>query len=508
MKMQALHRRNASTLIISLVVIACIGVSIAASFQSLLPKYRGTHQGIVWQEVLHGADAGADLAIDTLNTWTKTNQNPDTFPWTSNSWTITDSTNYSTNGERTLASASLPVIGGPNNVRLTKLAVDIYTREGTGTAPNYNPWFRIRSTARADLPGEEVSSDSRDVELRRMKLSAKTGTGAPDPHVTRTVEVVVRPRYRSRRAITSVNDLSLGNSSNWVVDSFDSQDTLKSNPGTTAGGVYPGSSSSKVQTNGNVANAKQNPASTPYGALISGNGAIVKGEVKTNGGDNPSTSVHENVSGSTGMDQSRILSDFGEEIPIPTAPTWASTTYSGTGPASYVTGTKASPTRYNITGGLGTFAVTAPASGTGYIEIKIAGALSTGNGSGAGITIPPNVYATIWVGGNIDFGNGNINTTSSSSKVASHLTVYGVSTSSSATFSASGNAVQALVFDGPNYSTNLNGTVETTGSFVVKNFSISGGGNGGFHYDEELGRTTSIEGWDVASYFEDSRGDL
>ena len=130
MKMQALHRRNASTLIISLVVIACIGVSIAASFQSLLPKYRGTHQGIVWQEVLHGADAGADLAIDTLNTWTKSNQNPDTFPWTSNSWTITDSTNYSTNGERTLASASLPVIGGPNNVRLTKLAVDIYTREG------------------------------------------------------------------------------------------------------------------------------------------------------------------------------------------------------------------------------------------------------------------------------------------------------------------------------------------------------------------------------------------
>ncbi len=509
MKKQALHRCNASTLVISLVVIACIGVSIAASFQSLVPKYRGTHQSIVWQETLHGADAGVELALDTLNTWTKSNKNPDTFPWTSNSWTITDSSNYSANGERTLASASLPVIGGPNNVRVTKIAVDVYTREGTGTSPNYNPWFRIRSTARADLPGKYVSSDSRDVELRRMKLAATTSAGIPDPHVTRTVEVVVRPRYRSRRAITSVNDVILGHSTGWEVDSFDSQDTLKSSAGTTAGGIYPGSSSSKVQTNGNVASAKQNPASSPYGPLIAANGALIRGDVKTNGGDDPATAAHENVSDSSRIDQSRILSDFNEEIQAPTAPTWTTTTYSGTLPASFVTGTKASPTRYNITGNLGTFAVTAPASTTtGYIEIIVSGNLSTGSGSGAGITIPPNVYANIWVQGNVDFSNAAINSTSTSSKVASRLSVYGVSTSSSATYVSSGNGVQILTFDGPNYSATLNGTVETTGSFVVKNFLINGGGGGGVHYDEELGRSAPIDGWDVASYFEDSRGDL
>ena len=45
-------------------------------------------------------------------------------------------------------------------------------------------------------------------------------------------------------------------------------------------------------------------------------------------------------------------------------------------------------------------------------------------------------------------------------------------------------------------------------SFVVKNFLINGGGGGGFHYDEDLGRNTPIAGWDVASYLEDSRGDL
>ena len=152
--------------------------------------------------------------------------------------------------------------------------------------------------------------------------------------------------------------------------------------------------------------------------------------------------------------------------------------------------------------------MTAPASGTGYIEIIVTGNLSTGNGGSAGITIPPTVNASIWVNGNIDFGNGEINSNGSSSKVASHLIVYGVSTAASPTFSASGNATQILALYAPSYSATLNGTVDTTGAFIVKNFSVNGGGNGGFHYDESLGKGGLIGGWDVASNFEDTRGDL
>ena len=190
-------------------------------------------------------------------------------------------------------------------------------------------------------------------------------------------------------------------------------------------------------------------------------------------------------------------------------PTWASWTYQGPAPGVYVTGTKAVPTRYAITGNLGSFAVTAPAAGTtGYIEIIVTANLSTGNGGGSGITIPPNVYASIWVQGNIDFGNGSINSNGSSSQVASHLIVYGISTAPSPTFSASGNATEILSLNAPNYTANLNGTVDTTGSFIVKNFGINGGGNGGFHYDEALGGSGPIAGWDVASNFEDTRTDL
>jgi hypothetical protein len=273
--------------------------------------------------------------------------------------------------------------------------------------------------------------------------------------------------------------------------------------------VYPANKPAEIQSNGGIASAEARQSSSPIGALIDGNGAVVKGDVQTFGGDDLETVVHENVSGSQNMDQSRIKDDFDEEIPALTEPVWTAWTYQGNGPGSYLTGTKTAPTRYSITGNLGTFAVTAPAAGTtGYIEIIVTGNLSTGNGNGAGITIPPNVYATIWVRGNVDFGNGEINANNSSSQVASHLSVIGTSTAANATYTASGNAEQVLSFYGPAYAATLNGTVETSGSFVVKSFNINGGGNGGFHYDEALGKSGPIAGWQVASYFEDTRGDL
>jgi len=342
------HSQRGSVLLVTMLLVGILALGVVSYYQNLIPKFRGAYQGAAWHEALHGAEAGADYALSQLNTWAGTTSNPDAYPWTANSWTYTNAS-YATNGERTLAASQLPVLGGQSNVRVTKITADVYTRENFGTSPSLNPWFRIRSTARADLPGKYVSADSRDIQLRRMKLAAKTSTGAADPNVTRTVEIIARPRYTFRYAILTANDLSLGNSSNWLVDSFDSQDAAKSNTGTSAGGVYPGSGSAKAQSNGSIASAKTNPATSPYGPLITGNGAVVKGIVQTNGGDNPSTVAFENVSGSSGLDQTRISSDFNQDIPAPKAPVWTSWTYQGAGPASFTTGTKAAPTRYAIT---------------------------------------------------------------------------------------------------------------------------------------------------------------
>ena len=224
--------------------------------------------------------------------------------------------------------------------------------------------------------------------------------------------------------------------------------------------------------------------------------------------DDPGTTAHENVSGSGGMYQTRIHDDFDEEIPPVTAPVWGVVSGNPAGNTNFATGNSpATPTRYIISGNLGAFAVTAPAAGsTGYVEILVNGNLNIGNGGGAQIVIPPNVYATLYVDGNIDFGNGDVNANAASSKVATHLTVYGVH--ATGTYSASGNGTNILTFYGPNYDATLSGTITTMGSIVSKSFDINGGGNGGFHYDEALGRTGDVAGWTIVSYFDDARTDL
>ena len=188
---------------------------------------------------------------------------------------------------------------------------------------------------------------------------------------------------------------------------------------------------------------------------------------------------------------------------------WNSTSAAPSGNTGFLTGTQSTPKRYIINGSLGGFTVTAPAAGsTGFIEIIVNGDLNTNIGALKNIVIPPNVYATIYVDGNIDLTNGLINATAQSSQVASRLSIYGVSTAANPTYVAQGNGVQILSFYGPRYAIDLNGTVTTVGSVVSKSFLISGGGNGGFHYDESLGRGGDIEGWEVASYFDDSRAGL
>ena len=486
----------------ALITIAIFSLVIAAFYKTLTPKYRSVSQGVSWQEALYGAEAGADYGLRTLNQFAATTKDPEAYDWTGNQWSYTDPS-YTNNGERTLAPGSLPVLGGPDNVAVTRLAVDVYTRD---SAPPYIPWFRIRSTARTDVSGRFVSADKRDAALRRMKLGAKSGS-VSTPYVARTVELIARPRLRFARALTTAHDMTLGNSANWTVDSFDSGDTAHSDPGTIAGGVYPSAASERL-ANGSIATLKLEPAGVTYGPLISGNGATVAGDILTVGGDDPGTAAHENVSGSGGMDQSRIRDDFDEEIPPVTKPTWGFVSANPPGNTNFVTGSSpASRTRYIINGNLGAFAVMAPIAGSaGYIEILVNGDLDIGNGGGAKVVIPPNVYATLYVDGNIDFGNGTVNADAASSKVSSHLTVYGVR--ATGTYTASGNAVQILAFYGPDYAVTLSGTVTTMGSIVSKSFGINGGGNGGFHYDEALGRTGDVAGWVVASYFDDARTDL
>ncbi|MES2569241.1 MAG: hypothetical protein V4710_04200 [Verrucomicrobiota bacterium] len=354
-----------------------------------------------------------------------------------------------------------------------------------------------------------MGADRRDAALRRMNLSVSSTGASVSPYVGRTVEVIVKPVFRFTHAILVDGDLSLGSSNNWIVDSFDSKDSSKSDPGTLAGGVYP-SSASKQQSNGSIATTKKLPEGT-YGALIEGNGAEVRGDVQTAGGDNPNTPlVHENVSGSTGMDQSRIKDDLEQEITTVAMPDTTGR------PNSLIFNNfpsfLSSKSTYVIDGNLSAFAIQPPLlsalapNAKAHVEILIKGNLNIGNGNSATITIPPNVIATIYVSGNIDFGNGEVNSNSSSSRVAGNLKIYG--TGNSGTYTASGNPTVIAAIYAPTYDVTLSGNATSIGSVVGKSFQINGGGNGGFHYDESLGKGGDVGSWKVAGYFEDARADL
>src|SRR5437016_14319323 len=119
------HPARGSTLIITMLIVGILAMTVAGYYRNLIPKFRGTYQGAAWHEALHGAEAGADYTLRILNVWAGTTSDPQAYPWSTSNWTFTDPT-YTTNGERTLAASSLPVLGGPSNVRVTKISLDVY----------------------------------------------------------------------------------------------------------------------------------------------------------------------------------------------------------------------------------------------------------------------------------------------------------------------------------------------------------------------------------------------
>ena len=290
------------------------------------------------------------------------------------------------------------------------------------------------------------------------------------------------------------------------------RDPNKSGPN----GLYPGDSSPKIQSNGDIASNKALATTTTYGPLIAANGAQVLGSVSTNGGDNPATTnTYENVSDSGGIDQSRIDASFDDPLrpaPVPTPSSYLNKPNYSAGEPFAASGSTATENYYRVypnEAQLGSFAV----SGSGRITIFIDGDWDMGTGSGAFVQIPPTVVATIYIKGNINFGNALVNTNSASSGRPGNLLIYsntepdasGNLPTRTCTANGNGNPEIAAAFYGPNYAINLKGSAEWYGSVAAYSFKINGGGGGGFHYDEALGGVGYVKKFEIVSCFEDSR---
>ena len=535
---RTLHPRSqGSTTIIALLTLLVLTMAAIGVLRSTVPRFQVAHQTAGWQEARLAADAGIDIALERLN---KNVPNPSagTADWTG--WMRTASTvatgltlarssagpatGVTATGNSLIASPTIYLdnvdVSPTNGVRAaTDIQLTALYPSSSTSAGALNPWFRIRSMGTASLGGPpRAAFDKMDTALRRLSLRTMRPSLAandvlatsivPFPNASRVVEVLCEPVTPFTRAIVTQDAMTLGNSNNWRVDSYDSGDANKSN-----NGEYPGSSSPKIQVNGDIASNKRNPDGSPYSPLIDANGALVMGNVSTNGGDNPNTSTLENISGANRIDPNRVDDQFDDPLlPLP-APVPSSyqikPNYSSGAPFA-ASGSAATDIYYRVSTtdpALGSFAV----SGTGRVTIFIDGNWSLGNGNGAFVTIPPGVNATIYVKGNVDFGNGMVNTNSASSKKPGNLLIYGVpdpnpdGTLPARTLSSTGNPEIAAAFYGPSYRASFKGTAEWYGSIAAHSYAINGGGNGGFHYDEALASAGYIRKFLINSHYEDSR---
>ena len=415
MRRRARASGDGSTLVLALTTITLLAIMAAYTLRRVAPKFRMAAQAAGWQESRLAAEAGVDVALwdlqqnaagaapEVWSGWTQIQGGAIGKPPAGNN--IIGNPVFQQN---TLVGSLLdPVLGLVNGLLSLLLGGGGATSTGTAVTPSgpvpvtmsspialnnlqvaptvgmpttvdvklwavyptlspYYRWFRIRALATCPLPQPCYQApDDPDVPLRRYSLRTVRpqlkaddngpATAVPSPSASRIVEVLVEPVLPFELAILANQSLSLATSGGWSVDSFDSSNPLKSNPD----GTYPGPNSPLTQSNGNIASDLGRPATSLYGPLIVANGCKVRGAISTNGGDDPSTPGHENVSGAAGVDPSRIRSDFFREMPPLARPTSGIFLAPPPRGSPFTAGT-VQPSLYLVSRNLSAFSVAAP----------------------------------------------------------------------------------------------------------------------------------------------------
>jgi hypothetical protein len=352
----------------------------------------------------------------------------------------------------------------------------------------------------AYAPPANLDAALRRYSLRKLRPSLQqddvgNATSIPLPNVSRTVEVLAEPILSFELALWTQDHLVLPPVGAWKIDSYDSSNLAKSN-----NGLYPGFGSSQAQLNGNIASGAGHPFGSLYGPSIFCNGTVVNGALATNGGDDPTTEAHENVSGASGVDPARIHDDFTRRM-IPLARLtgeYSPPPASGT----FQTGTEDAPTIYSIHGSLTQLRIAAPAAGTtGAIMLLIDGDLNLAGP----LIIPPSVVTVMFVRGNITFQD-NVNSGPWNSNVPGQLLIFGDSPAPlRQTITAEGSISIAAALYAPQADLTLDGDVNWMGSLNAGTFNVTAGGSGGLHYDEALSTIGPTIGFRIARYIEDVR---
>jgi hypothetical protein len=530
MKRAPVFSRRAGTLIVTLFTLTALSLVAAYSFARVQPRFRMAYQNAAWEEARLASEAGVDAAMGDLLR-NLTGAAPDTWP----GWKYKDASGRLVPVVPGLLGGVLNTVGGLlsallgppqtsgtpastppiilDNLNVSTSGgipseVDVQLWALRPTSSSQSHWFRIRSLATCGLPPvAHEALEPFDGALRRFSLRAirpslrKDDVGAPTtvalPNVSRACEVLVEPILPFELALWTQNSVSLCYTGDWTIDSYDSRDPAKSNAG-----AWPGLDSPLVQHNGHVGCNHPRPPASPYGPLVAINGMRVLGEVATNGGDDPNTSDHENVSGGIALDQSRVRNDFIREMNPVARPSGGLVLPPPLLGGAFVPGTNDAPSQYGVSGNLGDFRIASPLGGlSGAIVIMVNGNLTLTSA----LIVPPKVTAVIYVSGNITFQD-NVNSGPWSSNRPGQLLIFGDGSGPGThTVQAYGESTICACLYAPNYQVTLEGGVSWCGSIAAADFLVSSGGDGGVHYDEAVGVLGPPVSFRICRYVEDVR---
>jgi len=495
-------------------------------------RYNYSQKAIGWQESLFAAEAGIDFGFancremvvsGSIGAWTNTGT---TAYWTlysgSNQLSVTGQAGSTTTTSDAVSSLLLTGTTTNNGVTMTTGTM-IYNApvtalletgttgaltEGTNDlwyhieidAPanmvlNGNPWYRLRATGYAALPGlARANNDAtygvathNDV-LRKLDLlydhfiarygdyahSAGTLVAVTTPRAARRLEVIASPK--TPFVGLKLTGTGITPYSSPILDSWNSSTSG------TMGGAY------ASYKNTNDANLYLN------GPAINTGAGVVDGGVYTNGG-----SVSHANSTITGTINNSTVT---QTDPV-SAPSGASSW-----PILFISPDSKNPTTITSTAATSHYQISSYGypliiSGTtGEVDLYVTSDVG-GNPYKGAISVAQGVTVKIWFTGDWDMKAANITNLNNNAK---YLQLYGLGTSSATpTFNMdSGNpGTVYMAIYAPGYIYSVSGNPDLAGAFTFK--TLSGNGNTTWHYDEALSSVGVVYDFAKVSWVEDTR---
>ncbi|CEF49451.1 unnamed protein product [uncultured bacterium] len=520
-----LHRPNeqASSFILSLLVIAVLSVVAANLLVTVLPQLQARAQSSSWQEAILAAEAGADMALGEL---ARHADDPSLADWQGSGWKLRKERTagsageagdpaphgwpqplHSVEGEPLRYSDTIVLDNTP--MRLTSelsSQVDVQLTAYWPT-PDSPPWFRIRALGTTSIPGEQAPAlEKADSELRRINLhSVRSSLSGDDnlaqtvplPNISRSIELLARPVPRFEMALSSATDLIMPESTNWKINSIASDG--RSSP------IWEGkaaiASSATLQTPPPV-NLNWKTGLPPLNGNLYLNGPAK--EIAT-GLPPESDPWRKHYAIITNFDQDfRPVHPRSEMNPDAVEPkTDANGKVISDAEVRFVAGAT-EPRCYIFSGDLGVFSVEPPpGSAAGKIQIVVRGNLAP---KGA-IELPPTIETSIYVRGNIDLTQAEIRGN------PTQLRIYGVDSDDPApesnpqTILLNGDRVLNALLYAPTYNLRSTGSGEATWttSIIAHAIDLRQGGPVEILYPESLLRDREIDRYEIVRYFEDTR---